>query len=138
MFMVAWGSRSSATSLFPTAPPRFFPEWGFIDSVAEFTGVHHDSYRQRAVQPLRGRALDARRLRADDRLPARPAGQAPRNKVAWSLYPLLVTFVVVATANHFLLDAVLGAVTAAVAAAAAWLARGAARGASRPPGRGTA
>jgi membrane-associated phospholipid phosphatase len=40
-------------------------------------------------------------------------------KLAWALYPLLVTFVVVATANHFLVDVVLGALTAAVAAALA-------------------
>ena len=32
-------SRSSATPLFPTAPPRFFPEWGFLDTVSDFTGV---------------------------------------------------------------------------------------------------
>jgi PAP2 superfamily len=45
-------------------------------------------------------------------------------RVAWALYPLLVTFVIVATANHFLADAFLGAVTAGIAAyAAAWLAR---------------
>jgi small-conductance mechanosensitive channel len=45
-------------------------------------------------------------------------------RIAWALYPLLVTFVIVATANHFLADAFLGAVTAVLAAwAAAWLAR---------------
>jgi hypothetical protein len=45
-------------------------------------------------------------------------------RIAWSLYPLLVTFVIVATANHFLADAFLGALTAGMAAwAAAWLAR---------------
>ena len=27
-------------TVFPTAPPRFMPEWGFIDSVSDFTGVH--------------------------------------------------------------------------------------------------
>jgi hypothetical protein len=37
-------------------------------------------------------------------------------KVAWSFYPLLVTFVVIATGNHFWLDAALGAVVAAVSA----------------------
>ena len=26
--------------MFPTAPPRFMPEWGFIDAVSDFTGVH--------------------------------------------------------------------------------------------------
>jgi hypothetical protein len=37
----------------------------------------------------------------------------------WRAYPFVVTFVIVATANHFLLDAALGAVVAAVAALAA-------------------
>jgi membrane-associated phospholipid phosphatase len=37
-------------------------------------------------------------------------------KIAWALYPLLVTFVVVATANHYLTDVFLGALTAGLAA----------------------
>ena len=37
-------------------------------------------------------------------------------KVLWSLYPLLITFVVVATGNHFLTDVFLGALTAGVSA----------------------
>jgi hypothetical protein len=42
----------------------------------------------------------------------------------WSVYPLLVVFVIVATGNHFLADAVLGALTAGVSGYAAyWLAR---------------
>jgi membrane-associated phospholipid phosphatase len=45
-------------------------------------------------------------------------------RVVWGVYPLLVTFVIVATGNHFLSDAILGALTAALSAwAAAWLAR---------------
>jgi hypothetical protein len=42
----------------------------------------------------------------------------------WGMYPLLVTFVIVATANHFVADAFLGGCVAAAAAyGAAWLAR---------------
>jgi membrane-associated phospholipid phosphatase len=40
-------------------------------------------------------------------------------KVFWAAYPALVTFVVVVTANHYWVDAVLGAM---VAGASAWLA----------------
>ena len=40
-------------------------------------------------------------------------------KVLWGLYPILVTFVVVVTANHFWVDAALGALVAAVSACAA-------------------
>jgi hypothetical protein len=37
-------------------------------------------------------------------------------KIFWVLYPVIVTFVIVVTANHFLADAFLGALTAALAA----------------------
>jgi len=40
-------------------------------------------------------------------------------KVLWALYPGIVTFVVVATGNHFWIDAALGA---AVASISAWTA----------------
>lgn len=42
-------------------------------------------------------------------------------KIAFACYPLLMTFVVVATGNHFWLDAAFGALTAAMALAAATL-----------------
>jgi hypothetical protein len=45
-------------------------------------------------------------------------------KVLWMLYPLVMTFVIVVTANHFIVDALLGAVTAGASAyGAIWLAR---------------
>jgi len=44
--------------------------------------------------------------------------------VLWVLYPFLMTFVIVVTANHFILDALLGALTAGASAyGARWLAR---------------
>jgi hypothetical protein len=48
-------------------------------------------------------------------------------KVLWALYPALVTFVVMATANHFWMDAALGALVAVAAAGAATQALGRAR-----------
>ena len=39
MFIVAWFIALLGYMVFPTAPPRFFPEWGFVDSVADFTGI---------------------------------------------------------------------------------------------------
>ena len=29
--------------LVPTAPPRMFPEWGFVDTLAQYSGVNHES-----------------------------------------------------------------------------------------------
>jgi hypothetical protein len=125
MFLVAFGIALIGYSVFPTAPPRFLPEWGFIDSVAQFTGVPQDSVTVDALfNPYAA-------------VPSMHAGFAlmigwplarlvkPRPlKVFWATYPLIVTFVIVATANHFLADAFLGAVTAGLGAIAArWLAR---------------
>ncbi len=88
MFAVAFGLALIGYVVLPTAPPRFFPEWGFVDSVAEMTGVQHEQRRGRhAVQPLRRDTLDARRLRPHDRGADRPSGAAPRNPVGLGAVP---------------------------------------------------
>src|SRR3954468_20824655 len=43
MFAVAMWTANVGFMMFPAAPPRFFPEWGFIDPVANLTHVSHDS-----------------------------------------------------------------------------------------------
>jgi hypothetical protein len=122
---VAMGIALVGYFVFPTAPPRFMPEWGFFDAVADFTGVHHDSvvidslFNPYAAVPSMHVCFAL--------MVGGPLARLSRHRVTrvlWSLYPLLVTFVIVATANHFLTDAFLGALTAGLAAwAAAWLAR---------------
>ena len=45
-------------------------------------------------------------------------------RVLWLVYPFLMTFVIVVTANHFIVDALLGALTAGISSyGARWLAR---------------
>jgi membrane-associated phospholipid phosphatase len=49
---------------------------------------------------------------------------SPVARVLWIVYPFLMTFVIVVTANHFIVDALLGALTAGASAyGAMWLAR---------------
>ena len=43
MFMIAMGLALIGYMLMPTAPPRFFPELGFVDSIAYYVNVKHDS-----------------------------------------------------------------------------------------------
>src|SRR3954468_20688318 len=43
MFMVAMGLALVGYVVYPTAPPRMLPELGFVDSVADFTGVSSDA-----------------------------------------------------------------------------------------------
>jgi hypothetical protein len=125
MFAVAMAIALVGYVVVPTAPPRFFPEWGFVDSVAALTGVHHDSVVADALfNPYA--AIPSMHV-AFALMIAVPIARLARRRltrVAWSLYPVLVTFVIVATANHFFADAVAGGLTAALAASAAlWLAR---------------
>ncbi len=120
MFIVSWFVALVGYALFPTAPPRFFPEWGFVDSVAEFTGVAPDSATANALfNPYA--AIPSMHI-AFALMIAVPLASLARHRATkwfWSVYPLIVTFVIVVTANHFILDAILGALTAGIAYAAA-------------------
>ncbi|MFL5845515.1 MAG: phosphatase PAP2 family protein [Solirubrobacteraceae bacterium] len=124
MFMVAMGIALVGYTVFPTAPPRFFPEWGFEDSVSNFVGVTHDSsvnalFNPYAAVPSMHVCFALMIGIPLSRLVKNRAGQ-----IFWRIYPLLVVFVIVATGNHFFADAFFGAITAGVSAyAASWLAR---------------
>ena len=125
MFMVAMGIALVGYTVMPTAPPRFFPEWGFLDSVSDFTGVSHDSVAVNALfNPYA--AVPSMHVCFALLIGVTLARLSKHRvtRIAWGLYPLLVTFVIVATGHHVLSDAILGAVTAGLSAwAASWLAR---------------
>jgi membrane-associated phospholipid phosphatase len=119
MFLVAMLIAIAGYLLFPTAPPRFLPEWGFQDTVSDFFG---DGVAQTTTVLYNPYAAMPSMHVAFALMIAVPAIQLVRNlvlKLVWSVYPLIVTFVVISTGNHFWLDAAVGAV---VAAASAWIA----------------
>jgi membrane-associated phospholipid phosphatase len=127
MLMISMVLALVGYAVFPTAPPRFMPEWGFVDSVADATGIRnsHESatmsalFNPYAAVPSMHVAFALSIGWPLARLVRRRALQA-----LWLAYPFLVAFVIVATANHFIVDALLGALTAAASAyGAAWLAR---------------
>jgi hypothetical protein len=106
--------------LFPTAPPRFLPEWGFIDTIHQVTGVSGTStisdvfFNPYAAVPSMHVACAVMLGWSFARL--------ARNrfaKVFWALWPLFITFMTVITGNHFLIDAVLGLLVAGVSLVAA-------------------
>ncbi len=119
MFMIAMVIALVGYTVFPTAPPRFMPEWGFIDSVSDFTGVHvsHASASMNALfNPYA--AVPSMHV-AFALMIGWPLARLVRRRalrVVWFLYPFLMAFVIVATGNHFITDALLGALTAAIAA----------------------
>jgi membrane-associated phospholipid phosphatase len=123
MILAAMAISILCYAAFPTAPPRFMPELG-LDPSSTVTG--NDPVISAPGDPL-----------------FNPFAAVPSMHVAfsmifaWSLallvrsrpvkalffaYPLLMTYVVVASGNHFWLDAALGAVVAGAAAGIALLA----------------
>lgn len=122
MFMVAMGIALMLYAAYPTAPPRFMPEWGFQDSVANFTGITAEGSSADALyNPFA--AVPSMHVAFALMLGLPMAHIARRRwvKALWIFYPALVSFVVVATANHWWFDAFTGALVAGVAALAAAL-----------------
>ncbi len=122
MFLVAMGLALVGYIAYPTAPPRFMPEWGFSDSVAEFVGEKADQSANVLYNPFAAVPSMHVAFALMIAIPAIILVKHRTLKVLWGLYPLVVTFVVMVTANHFWLDAALGALVAAFSAYAAYAA----------------
>lgn len=108
---------------FPVAPPRYLPEWGFVDTLAEFDNL---SYQAQSTRPF-----------------VNPFAAVPSLHVGWAIILLIVIFdatramrvrmavsavstaqvlAVIGSANHFIFDALIGAlVSIAGLAVARWL-----------------
>jgi membrane-associated phospholipid phosphatase len=117
MFVISMAIALVGYMLMPTAPPRFFPEWGFQDSVASFTGVDAKDVTVNALfNPYA--AVPSMHVGFALMLAVPMIRMAKRSwvKVLWTVYPLIVSFVVVSTGNHWIFDVVTGAMTAALAA----------------------
>jgi hypothetical protein len=127
MFMIAMAIALVGYLVFPTAPPRFLPEWGFTDTVTDLTPVHNVESSSLATALFNPYAAVPSMHVAFALMIGWPLGRLTRRRIVrvlWMLYPLLMTFVIVVTANHFIVDALLGAMTAGASAyGASWLAR---------------
>jgi hypothetical protein len=117
MFMVAMGFALIGYMIYPTAPPRMLPEYGFVDSVADFTGVSESSvdalFNPFAAVPSMHVCFAL--------MLSFPMIRMARHrwaKALWVAYAPVVTFVVIATGNHWVFDAFTGALVAGVSAVA--------------------
>jgi hypothetical protein len=120
MFMVAMGLALVGYMALPTAPPRMISGYGFHDSVAAFTGVDADTGSASVLfNPYA--AIPSMHVAFSLMLGVTMARMTRRRWVQalWYLYSPVVTFVVIATANHWWIDGFLGATVAAVSAVAA-------------------
>jgi membrane-associated phospholipid phosphatase len=119
MFMVAMGIALVGYVVYPTAPPRFMPEWGFQDTVTEWVGLQAANNANALYNPFA--AVPSMHV-AFALMIAVPALYVIRNRVIrafFAVYPVLVTVTVVVTGNHWWFDAFLGALVAGVSALAA-------------------
>lgn len=120
MFMVAMLIALTAYALYPTAPPRLMPAWGFSDTVRQFLHANIDRgagsvlFNPYAAVPSMHVCVALMIS-----LPMVALVRHRIARVAWLSYPVVVAFVVVVTANHYFTDVLLGALTAAVSAAVA-------------------
>jgi hypothetical protein len=119
MFMVAMGLALVLYVCYPTAPPRFMPQYGFSDTVAAFVGPAAENSAALLYNPYAAVPSMHVAFALMIGIPALRLVRHRSLKLVWAAYPAIVTFVVVATGNHFWLDAAFGAM---VAAASAWAA----------------
>ncbi len=117
MFVVSMGLALVGYTLFPTAPPRMFPEHGFVDTITDFSGVNHDSTLAKIfINPYA--AVPSMHC-AFAMMIGCTGAIVCRNRFAkafWAFWPLLIAWVVIVTANHYWIDVALGWMVAATAA----------------------
>ena len=120
MFVVAMGIALVGYTVYPTAPPRMYPEFGFVDTINDYSNVNHDSSLAKifinpyAAVPSMHCAF-AMMIGASGVMLCRHW----LSKACWVAWPLLVSWVTIVTANHYWVDAALGWLVALAAALAA-------------------
>jgi hypothetical protein len=119
---VADGIALIGFTLFPTAPPRMLTDLGFTDTLDRYASVSNYS------GPINALANPFAAVPSIHTCYALITGltcfflvKRRPLRFTWLLYPALIVFSIIATANHFWLDAVLGALLAVTALASAWL-----------------
>src|SRR5829696_9580291 len=120
MFIVSMGLALIGYTVYPTAPPRMFPELGFVDTINDYSNVNHDSTLAKVfINPYA--AVPSMHC-AFAMMIGGSGFLVCRNwlaKASWVFWPLLVSWVTIVTANHYWIDAVLGWLVALAAALAA-------------------
>jgi PAP2 superfamily len=109
MFVVAMGLALVGYTLFPTAPPRMFPQYGLVDTIVEFSKVNHDSAIAKIfINPYA--AVPSMHCAFALMIGATGVRVCRHRwaKALWACWPVLIAWVVIVTANHYWVDAALG------------------------------
>jgi hypothetical protein len=94
---------------FPTAPPRLFPGDGFVDTVTKYSSVNSDSSLAKVfINPYA--AVPS--MHCAFALMIGASGFAVCrhwwSKAVWAVWPIVIAWVVIVTANHYWVDWALG------------------------------
>ncbi|HVB63488.1 MAG TPA: phosphatase PAP2 family protein [Nitrolancea sp.] len=108
-FLAVLGTGLIIYILFPLAPPRFFPYTGFVDTLQLYSGINYD---QQSISMLYNPFAAMPSLHVGFALfSGIGLIQVGRRPIHWILgitYPLLMTIAVIGTANHYILDVIVG------------------------------
>jgi len=104
-------------TLYPTAPPRMFAEYGFIDTINDYSSVNHDSALVKVfINPYAAVPSMHCAFALMIGLTGVQVARHRASRLFWAMWPVLVIWVVIVTANHYWVDAALGAAVAAASA----------------------
>jgi PAP2 superfamily len=111
--VIAFGAALPIFAAFPTAPPRTLE--GFVDTMGRGgAGLDHPAL-VRFYNPIAAMPSHHVSFAVVTGIGLARHAASQRSSVGWTAYPAAVAVVVVATANHFVVDVVAGAVVGAVA-----------------------
>jgi pimeloyl-ACP methyl ester carboxylesterase len=117
MFVVSMGFALVGYTLFPTAPPRMFPEHDFVDTITDFSNVNHDSSLAKVfINPYA--AVPSMHCAFAAMIGCTGVRVCHHwwSKAWWAFWPLLIAWVVIVTGNHYWVDVALGWMVAGASA----------------------
>jgi drug/metabolite transporter superfamily protein YnfA len=117
MFLIAMVVALVGYAVFPTAPPRLMPQWGFTDVVQLYTGVTAQRGAPAAFLNLYAAVPSMHVCFAlMIGVTMTRLSSSRHARLGWALYTPLVALVVITTGNHYFTDCVLGMGTAGLSA----------------------
>jgi len=117
MFIVSMGLALIGYTLYPAAPPRLYPEMGFVDTINDFSNVNHDSALVKVfINPYAAVPSMHCAFALMVGITAAKLSRHWYTRTLWAMWPALVIWVVIVTGNHYWVDAALGAMVAALSA----------------------
>lgn len=111
--LVAFAGALPFFAMFPTAPPRTLD--GFVDTLATRGLALEHPLLVRFYNPIAAMPSHHVAFAITTGMGIARHARGPFRRAAWRSYPAVVAVVVIATANHFLLDVIGGAVLGAAA-----------------------